>query len=147
MSKPFLLPRWPAASQKILHLEFLSIKMGMTYLMKRQIETIEVVLWWSLHLHSRKKKLTKSEGRATEFSACCCCAGMWDLGLTLTCHTVSAMLARLSLKDPREERERRKREKKKRKREKRRQMHSSKISLACYYLVRFFGQGESGLES
>lgn len=105
MSKPFLLPRWPPASQKILCLEFLSIKKGTTCLMKRQIETTEVELWWSLHLHSRKKKLTKSEGTAVEFSACCCCAGTWDLASTLTGHTVTETLARLSLKDQREERE------------------------------------------
>lgn len=72
--------------------------------------------------------LKKSRGTATELSACCCNEAMQNLALAQACHTVSATLAILSLKD----------EKKKKK------THSSKICLICsYHLARSLG-GESG---
>lgn len=73
--------------------------------------------------------LKKYRGTATELSACYCNEAMQNLALPLACHTVSATLAILSLKD-----EKKKIEKK----------FSSRICLICsYHLARSLG-GESG---
>lgn len=72
--------------------------------------------------------LKKYRGTATELSACYCNEAMQNLALPLACHTVSATLAILTLKD----------EKKKKK------TFSSRICLICsYHLARSLG-GESG---